>query len=52
MTLPILQVAGSGEDLALATLRPAVARRLSLSEADLAEKIPSGRQTRILNRMS
>jgi len=52
LTLPILQIAGSGDELPLATLRPAVVKRLGLSEADVAERIPSGKQTRFYNRMS
>lgn len=50
LTLPILQVASGGQELTLAALRAEVAKRLALSEADLAEKIPSGRQTRFSNR--
>jgi restriction system protein len=50
LTLPILQIAASGKELTLAVLRAEVARKLSLSESDLAEKIPSGKQTRYYNR--
>ena len=50
LTLPILQAAASGEDLSLGVLRSEAARKLSLSEADMTEKIPSGKQSRYNNR--
>jgi len=50
LTLPILQVAANGEELSLQVLRSEVAKRLSLSEADVSEKIPSGKQSRYNNR--
>jgi restriction system protein len=52
ITLPLLQTAGATADgeLSLHTLRAGAARLLALSEADLAETIPSGRQTRFNNR--
>ena len=50
LTLPILETAAAGQDLGLAALRAAAAERLGLTEADLAERIPSGRQTRFHNR--
>lgn len=50
LTLPILQVAANGEELSLQVLRSEVAKRLSLSEADVTEKIPSGKQSRYNNR--
>ncbi len=52
LTLPVLQAAGGGQELALAYLRAEVAKRLGLSDADVAEKIPSGRQSRLGNRVN
>jgi len=50
LTLPVLQSAAGGQELTLAALRAETARRLGLSEADLSERIPSGKQTRYSNR--
>ncbi len=50
LTLPILQVAAGGGEFSLSALRSEAAKKLSLSEADLAEKIPSGKQSRYNNR--
>lgn len=52
LTLPALQAAAIGEAMTVAALRPLVAKRLNLSEADLAERIPSGRQSRFNNRVN
>lgn len=51
-TLPILQVAATGDAMGVAVLRPLVAKRMQLSEEDLAERIPSGRQSRFNNRVN
>jgi hypothetical protein len=42
----VLQSAVGGQELTLAALRAETARRLGLSEADLSERVPSGKQTR------
>lgn len=52
LTLPVLQSAAGGQELTLAALRAETARRLGLSEADLSERIPSGKQTRYSNRVN
>ncbi|MEZ4364022.1 MAG: restriction endonuclease [Kofleriaceae bacterium] len=52
LTLPALQVAATGDAMTVAALRPLIAKRLGLDEADLAERIPSGRQTRFNNRVN
>lgn len=52
LTLPVLQSAAGGQELTLAALRDETASRLGLSEADLSERIPSGKQTRYSNRVN
>lgn len=52
LTLPILQVAATGDAMTVAALRPLVAKQLQLSEEDLAERVPSGRQSRFNNRVN
>jgi restriction system protein len=48
--LPILQCAATGNDMTLAMLRTEAAKRLKLSDEDLSELIPSGKQPRYINR--
>jgi restriction system protein len=50
-TLPLLRLAENGQILEVASLRPALARHFKLTDADLAELLPSGRQTRFANRV-
>jgi restriction system protein len=52
LTLPLLHVAASGDAQPVSALRPQVAKRMQLTEADLAERIPSGRQSRFSNRVA
>jgi restriction system protein len=49
LMLPVLRAAADG-DITAADLRSRVARDLQLTEADLAEVLPSGRQTTFANR--
>ena len=51
LMLPVLRAAANGE-ISSADLRDAVARELGLSERDLAEMLPSRRQTTFVNRTS
>lgn len=50
LTLPMLQCAAIGGDMTLAILRDKVAVRLGLTDADVAEVLPSGKQRRYVNR--
>ena len=52
LMLPILQCAcaSGGADMTLATLRAETAKHLALTEQDLSELIPSGKQARYTNR--
>jgi len=49
LMLPVLEATAGGE-ISAPDLRDAVASRLGLSDADLASKLPSGRQTTFANR--
>jgi restriction system protein len=49
LMLPVLRAAADG-DVSAADLRSRVAAELRLTEADLAEMLPSGRQTTFANR--
>jgi restriction system protein len=51
LMLPVLEVAAEGE-LAMVEAREKVAARLGLGPADLAELLPSGRQTKFANRIA
>lgn len=50
LTLPILQAAAGGADMSLAAMRDEVSKRLGLTDADISEMIPSGKQRRYVNR--
>lgn len=52
LMLPILRVLSDGNVHTLGSLRDGVATRLNLSESDTKELLPSGRQTRLMNRVS
>lgn len=52
LMLPMLQLASDGEERALANARSELAARLQLTQADLDELLPSGRQTRFANRVA
>lgn len=49
--LPVLQCVADGGEYPIAALRQRVAAALNLSSADLAERLPSGRQTVFANRI-
>lgn len=50
--LPLLRLAADGEEHTLAEARETLAAQLGLSDADRAELLPSGRQTRLANRVA
>ena len=50
--LPLLRLAADGKPHALADLRKAVQADLALSDEDVAEKLPSGTQTKFANRLA
>jgi restriction system protein len=52
LTLPLLQLSGDGQIHRLADARGNLATRLGLSEDDRKELLPSGRQTRLANRVA
>lgn len=52
LMLPVLEAAGSEESINSVELRRRVASALALSEEDLAEMLPSGRQSTFANRVA
>lgn len=52
LMLPTLEVLADGQPRPVSHLREALAQRLSLSEADRSEPLPSGRQSRFDNRVA
>ena len=52
MMKPLLKAVNDGEPHTLKELKPVIAEGFSLSDADLAELLPSGRQTVFANRLS
>lgn len=52
LMLPVLQAVSDGKVHAVSGIRDAVAQALSLSEDDLKEQVPSGKQTIFLNRVN
>ena len=50
MMLPILQIVADGESHKAADINATLAAKLDLSESDLAELLPSGRQATFINR--
>ncbi len=52
LTLPVLREFGDGAEHSTAAVRDQVATRLNLSEADVGETLPSGKQTRFANRVA
>ena len=50
--LPVLKALDESEESSLAEIRGKVARALELTQSELAELLPSGRQTRIANRVN
>ena len=52
LTLPVLQAFGDGEEHSTRDVRDRVALVLRLSEQDLGETLPSGKQTRYANRVA
>ena len=51
MMLPVLQVMGDDKVHSSAEICDEVAKRFSLSEDDLKERLPSGKQTTFRNRV-
>jgi restriction system protein len=51
MLLLLCEYASSGQPLSIKQLLPVMAQRLNLSEEDLAERLPSGRQGLLHNRL-
>lgn len=52
VTLPLLQLVVDGQEHRLSQLAPAIAAHFKLTEEDLKERLPSGRQTRFRNRLA
>ena len=52
LMLPVLRILASGQELAPVAIREAAAREFALSEAELKELLPSGRQTTFANRVA
>ncbi|AOY57207.1 restriction endonuclease [Desulfococcus multivorans] len=52
LMLPILKFAADGNEHSLQATREALANRLGLSQEDLDERLPSGRQTTFANRVA
>jgi restriction system protein len=52
LMLPVIRILGSGQDLAPTDIRDAAATEFTLTEADLKELLPSGRQTTFANRVA
>ena len=52
MTLPMLRLASDGEVWSLADAREELAKHFQLTEEDLEELLPSGRQARFANRVA
>jgi restriction system protein len=50
--LPVLRILANGQELAPAAVREAAAREFGLSELELKELLPSGRQTTFANRVA
>ncbi len=50
--LPMLELAGDGKEHSMTNAREQLAERFALTEADCAEMLPSGRQTRFANRIA
>jgi restriction endonuclease Mrr len=52
LMLPLLRVASDGQEHSLAEARDALAREFQLSDPDLEEPLPSGRQSKFSNRVA
>jgi restriction system protein len=52
LMLPMLRLSGDGNERSLVDLRGLLASEFSLSEADQADLVPSGRQSRFANRVA
>ncbi len=50
--LPMLKFASDGKEHSMSETREYLAKELSLSDADLKEMLPSGRQTKFVNRVA
>ena len=51
LMLPVLQTLADRDEVSIAETREQVAARLKLSDEDLAERPPSGRQSTFINRV-
>jgi restriction system protein len=52
LMVPVLRILASGQEFAPAAVREAAAAEFALSESDLKELLPSGRQTTFANRVA
>ena len=52
LMLPLLRIAADGKDHSLAEARSILSKQFDLSEADLEELLPSGRQSKFANRVA
>ena len=52
LMLPVLRILAGGQEFAPAAVREAASREFQLSEAELRELLPSGRQTTFANRVA
>ena len=52
LMLPMLQIAADGKEHSLAEAREVLSPQFSLTEADLDELLPSGRQSKFSNRVA
>lgn len=52
LMLPLLRIAGEGEERALADSRARLASEFKLTPAEQEERLPSGRQSRFANRVA
>lgn len=52
LALPLLQVAGDGQEHSLADARNVLAEQFKLTATDIEEKLPSGPQSRFANRVA
>ena len=50
--LPLLQLAKDGKEYSVSEARPLIAKQFKLTEQDLKEVLPSGKQTTYANRLA
>ena len=52
LMLPMLRIAGDGKEHSLAEARTLLSKQFELSETELEELLPSGRQSKFANRVA